>query len=114
MYEDKLGLGFVPSYVYNAQPFCKDLQYSLVWGSYMQYYISEFWSLIIEYSPTLSGWRQTYNTVSLGIELETGGHFFKLFFTNQDKINMTQYLTGSDLTFNGNNLRFGFLISRIL
>ncbi len=113
--KDKFGMGLVPSYLDNSHIFCKKRQYAFAVGTYGQYYVSRFWSVLFEWTPTVTGWRQWHNSVSFGVELETGGHFFKLFFTNNGNINTSQYLAGADLDFNDpQNWRFGFLISRTL
>ncbi len=83
-------------------------------GTYLQYYFSEFWSLMVEWNPTVYGWRDSFNSFSTGIELETGGHFFKIFVTNNVKINYSQFLAGADKKFGKDNVRLGFMITRLL
>lgn len=110
----KLGLGVVPSYVHNAHVYCEDVQYSFTAGNYIQYYVSPLWSIAAEWIPTVTGWRQYHNSFSFGIELETGGHFFKVFATNNKTLNTTQYLSGADLDFDNGDWRLGFMITRVL
>jgi len=109
----KLGFGFVPSYLYNSDIFTEDIKYSITMGSYVQYYIARFWSVMLEWNPTFYGWRNRYNALSMGLEIETGGHFFKVFVTNNININLSQYLTGADKKFGANSLRLGFMITRL-
>ena len=113
MIQKKIGIGLVPTYLYNAHIFCVDPQYALTLGSYIQYYVSPRWSLLAEWNPTVSGWRQTYDSMTLGLELETGGHFFKIFMTNNDKVNTAQYIAGADKDFPDGDFRIGFMITRI-
>ena len=112
MIQKKLGVGIVPSYLYNSYIFCVDPQYSITFGSYVQYYVSPRWSLLAEWNPTVSGWRQDYDSLTLGFELETGGHFFKVFLANNDKVNTTQYIAGADKDFSKSDFRIGFMITR--
>ena len=49
-----------------------------------------------------------------GIELETGGHFFKIFVSNNVEINYSQFLAGADKKFNKEGVRLGFMITRLL
>jgi hypothetical protein len=70
--------------------------------------------MMIEWNPTVYGWRDSYNSLAFGIELETGGHFFKLFVTNNVNINTAQYLAGADKKFGKESIRLGFLITRLL
>lgn len=110
---NKLGIGLVPSYLYNSSIYCTDNQYTLSIGSYLQYYITNSFSLIMEYTPTISGWRKDYNSGGFAIEIETGGHFFKLCLTNNTKMNLSQYLAGASTDLSKiNDWHLGFYISR--
>ncbi len=110
----KWGIGLVPSYLYNSHIDCPTTQYSFTLGFYSQYYLNSLWSLLVESNTTLSGYRGTFNSLVIGIELETGGHFFKIFVGNNAALNPSQYLAGSDLAPSLANLRLGFNITRIL
>lgn len=114
MYDKKIGIGIVPSYLYNSHPQCPDNQYSFTIGTYLQYYLSETFSLIWEYNPTVTGWRNFHNPMGFGLEIETGGHFFKIFLTNSTDLNQTQFLAGADRSFDSGDVRFGFMITRLL
>lgn len=114
MYDKKLGLGVVPSYLHNSHPACKENQYSFTLGTYLQYYLSEVFSIVWEYNPTVTGWRDYHNPMSFGLEIETGGHFFKIFLTNSTDLNQTQFLSGADKSFDDGDLRLGFMITRLL
>lgn len=111
---DKIGIGLVPTYLYNANIFCVDAQHSLTVGSYLQYYVSPNWSLFAEWNPTVSGWRSGHDSFTLGLEVETGGHFFKILLTNNDKLNASQYIAGADRDFWNGDLRLGFVITRLI
>ncbi len=112
--KDKVGIGVVPSFLHNSHIYCKDAQYSFNIGSYIQYYVSPAWSVLAEWIPTVTGWRSRYDTFSFGIELETGGHFFKIILTNNDTMNPSQHLAGADLDFGSGDWRIGFMITRLL
>lgn len=109
----KIGLGIVPSYLNNSDIFSANNEHSLTFGSYAQYYVSSTWSILIEWNSTVSGWRSMHNPVTLGVELNTGGHFFKLIMTNSVLLNTSQFLGGSEYKFSNNDLRLGFNISRL-
>ena len=111
----KLGLGLVPSYVYNSDiRFSDKTKDTFTLGNYMQYYVSHMFSLMIEWNPKISGYLNKYNALSFGFELETGGHFFKVFLTNNYALNTAQFLSGSDLPVDNNDWRLGFGITRLL
>lgn len=110
----KLGIGVVPSYLYNSHIYCEDTQDTFSLGLNGQFYVSSLWSLLAEWSPTVTGWRSSHNPVAFGIELETGGHFFKIILTNSYLLNPSQFLTGADIDFNDAEWRIGFNITRLL
>lgn len=108
------GIGLIPSYLYNSHIYCPEKEYSFTLGANMQYYISSFWSVLVESNSTVSGFRKAYNSLSFGVELETGGHFFKIIFTNNTSLSPTQFLTGADLPIANNSWHIGFNITRLL
>jgi hypothetical protein len=122
-FKKKFGVGLVPSYLYNSDIFNPEKQYTFTLGNYYQYYFNAKWSLWIEYNPIISGYQgpikigeteKSYNSLAIGLDVETGGHFFKIFISNNERINPSQYLVGSDKSASGNNWRLGFVLLRIL
>lgn len=115
---ENLAIGINPSYLYNTVPACPCNNYSILLGSYIQYYFGDdMTSLILESINTVDGWRgdgvnPNYDTYSLGIEFETGGHFFKLLLSNNNLINQSQIFNGSKNEFKLKNLILGFQITR--
>lgn len=114
MFAKTIGIGVVPSYLYNSHIQCEDIQYSFTLGTNIQYYISDMYSIIVEWNPTVTGWRKDFNPVALGFEIETGGHFFKIILTNSSDLNAAQFLSGADKSFDSGEWRFGFNITRVL
>lgn len=114
MIAKKLGIGIIPSYLYNSHIYCEDTEYSFTIGGYAQYYLSAMFSFFVETNSTVTGWRQGHNPVAIGLEIETGGHFFKIFFGNSHLLNPSQYLTGADLDIYSGEWRLGFNITRLL
>ncbi|MGD9898820.1 MAG: DUF5777 family beta-barrel protein [Calditrichaceae bacterium] len=110
----RFGIGVVPSYLYNSNIYDDNVQDSFTMGLNGQYYVSSVWSVLAEWNPTVTGWRSSHNPVSFGIELETGGHFFKIILTNSYLLNPSQFLTGADIDFNDTEWRIGFNITRLL
>lgn len=110
----KVGIGIVPTYLINSHIFCVDVQNSLTLGVMAQYYVSPRWSFFAEWNPTVTGWRQDYDSFTLGFEVETGGHFFKIVATNNDYLNTTQYSAGANHAIGFEQLRIGFMITRLI
>lgn len=53
-----------------------------------------------------------HNPLSVGFDIETGGHVFQLHFTNSKGMNERAILTGSEYSWGKGDIFFGFNISR--
>lgn len=56
---------------------------------------------------------QYENSLSLGLDIETGGHVFQLHFTNSLGMNEKAFITETDGTWKKGDVHFGFNISRV-
>ena len=120
--DGKLGLGLVPSYLYNSSIFSVDRQYTLTLGTYVHYYFDRMWGIWVEYSPTLAGYQgiirrqpgRSHNSLAWGLSLDTGGHTFYIFATNNTRLSPAQYLVGAPEYAAPDNWRVGFGITRFL
>ena len=128
--DKKLGFGVIPSYVYNsyifANEFNQDTKYTFSLPVYTQYYFNRMWSLWLEVTPVLGGWKgniysdpsnanRSHNALAGGLAIETGGHVFHLFITNSTRLNPTQYLVGADNnSSSSDSWHFAFGITREL
>jgi hypothetical protein len=110
----RLAVGIVPSFLYNRDIRVEDTENTFMLGTHYQIYLSRRWSLIGEWSFILSDKEDWHNPGGIGVELETGAHIFEMFVTNQVRINPAQHLAGAEYPFDGDNLRIGFFINRIL
>jgi hypothetical protein len=121
LFDKKLGIGIVPSYLYNSFIYSVDKQYTFTIGTYLQYYFDRTWSLFIEHNAIVAGYQgrirldelgKSYNSLSFGVVIETGGHIFNFMLTNNARLNSTQYLVGADRASADNEWRLGFGILR--
>ncbi|MBL7818193.1 MAG: hypothetical protein JNL70_24495 [Saprospiraceae bacterium] len=53
------------------------------------------------------------NSLSIGFDIETGGHVFQLHFTNSTSMSEYSYITQTDANWGKNAIRFGFNVSRV-
>jgi hypothetical protein len=53
------------------------------------------------------------NTLSVGFDIETGGHVFQLFFTNSNGTDHRSFLTEATQSWKDGAIRFGFNVSRV-
>ena len=121
LFDNKLGIGIVPSYLENSFIYAIDKQYTFTFGTYLQYYFNRMWSTWIEYNPVVTGYRgrirldetgKSYNSLAIGVDIETGGHIFHIMVTNNARLNTSQYLVGADRSANEDMWRLGFGILR--
>jgi len=130
--DNRLAIGLVPSYVYNSLIYSDvynvNKRQTFTMGTYYQLYLNDMWGIWLEYSPTLSGYQgflnpsnlrnvgnqRSHDSLSSGISIETGGHVFYFFATNNTLLNSAQYLVGAPYTADPSNWRLGFAITRYL
>lgn len=53
------------------------------------------------------------NSLSVGFDIETGGHVFQLHFTNSRGLNERQFITGQNGSWLDGDIHFGFNLSRV-
>ncbi|MGE5432640.1 MAG: DUF5777 family beta-barrel protein [Syntrophomonadaceae bacterium] len=114
LYGKILGIGIVPSYLYNSNIFTRDVESTVSLGTYVEGYLTSRFGLIFEWTPVISGYRQNANPMAFAIEINTGGHFFKIMLTNSTSLNPSQYLAGTADPAKNKNWRLGFNITRLL
>ena len=87
-------------------------QFALGFGG--RYKLGKRWSLNADYGWHLN--RATNspfkNPLSIGLDLETGGHVFQMHFTNAQAMNTNGFLGQATGDWNDGNIYFGFNLSR--
>jgi Membrane bound beta barrel domain (DUF5777) len=53
------------------------------------------------------------NSLSVGLDVETGGHVFQFHFTNSDSMAEYKYVAGTEKNWSADAVRFGFNVSRV-
>jgi hypothetical protein len=111
---ERLALGVVPTVMHNPVIVDATSENTFVLGGHAQLYLSQHASLLAEWikSPGRAGLE--HNSGTFGIELETGGHFFKVILTNQARMNPTQFLGGTPFEFKSDEWRVGFNVTRVI
>jgi len=68
----------------------------------------------LDYSYRLNGRSsERYDPLSIGVDIETGGHVFQLHFSNATGMNERAYLTETTGSWGKGEIRFGFNLSRV-
>jgi hypothetical protein len=114
-FNDKLSLQLMPSFVHkNLVKRVIDQNNIFAIGGGGRYKLTKRLSVNAEYYQLLPG--QTAddfdNSLSLGVDIETGGHVFQLFFTNSQPLFERGFITETQGKWNKGDVFFGFNIIR--
>jgi len=113
----KLSLQLVPSWIhFNLVPTPQDKNDLLALGAGGRMKITKRMSINAEYNyllPNQAVSSKAYNSVSAGLDIETGGHVFQLVFTNSVGMIAPYYLAKTDGRWGKGDIYFGFNITRI-
>ena len=83
-------------------------------GGGARFKVSKRIALMVDYHHAIGELdRAITNPLSVGVDIETGGHVFQLHFSNATGMNEKGYLTQTTGDFFKGNIRFGFNLSRI-
>jgi hypothetical protein len=111
-----LSLQIAPTYIhYNRYPALKSAKevFAVTAGGRLKF--TKRISLTAEYNYLVPGMLDALdlnNSLSLGFDIETGGHVFQLVFTNSGGMIETQYIGKTSGTWGDGDIYFGFNISR--
>lgn len=115
-FSDKLSLELVPTifhenFVDNDQQ--QNTQYAIGFGG--RYKLSKRWSFNADYAAHLNRTSSSIykNPLSIGFDLETGGHVFQLHFTSSQGIHEAGYLGQTTGDWTKGDVFFGFNLARV-
>jgi hypothetical protein len=109
---NKLSLLVVPAYSTNTNHLNLESKGTLALGLGGRFMFLEDLSLIGEWVPVLSGYKDNSSGWGLGIEKKIGGHVFQFFILNVFGLTSDQFVSGGDLLFKDGDFRIGFNIFR--
>lgn len=110
----RVAVGVVPTALHNPRIADADAATALALGLHGQLYLSPQASVFAEWIAAGAREDLEHDAGTFGLELETGGHFFKLVLTNTARMNPTQVLGGTPYPFHPDEWRLGFNITRLL
>lgn len=111
---EKLSLELVPSFVHKNlyNPAIEnDNQFSFGGGG--RYKLTKRLSVNLEYIHNFDKPDFYQNPLSLGLDVETGGHVFQLIFTNSQSMSESGYLTNAAGKWDKGDFFFGFNLYRV-
>jgi hypothetical protein len=111
-FNDDFSLLLSPTVLINAKSnYDQSTQVAL--GIGMRQKISVRSSINLEYIPVLTKKGDVYNSFSVGLDVETGGHVFQFHLTNSMGLNESQFISNSVDQWNAGGIRLGFNLSRV-
>jgi len=111
---EKFSLELAPSYVHKNlyNPGIEnDNQFTLGAGGRMK--LTKRLSLNLEYGQNFNKPDYYKNPLSVGLDIETGGHIFQLLFTNSRAMTESGYLTNASGDWGKGDFAFGFNLYRV-
>jgi hypothetical protein len=110
---EKLSLQLSTTMVHRNQVEAWDVNDIFALGIGSRFKLSKRTALVLDYSPVLNRPAQsdTKNALSIGFDIETGGHVFQLHFSNATGMNERAFITDTNDTWE--KVRFGFNLSRV-
>lgn len=111
---ESFAVGVVPTVLRNPSLEETTASTVLALGLNAQLYLSPQVSLFGEWVVAEARADVEHDPGSFGLELETGGHFFRLLLSNTARMNPTHFLAGTPFSFEPDEWRLGFNITRVL
>lgn len=87
-------------------------RYAIGFGGRLK--LSKRIALTVDYYYRVNGRLQnTYDPLSVGVDIETGGHVFQLHFSNASGMNERAYISETVHSWSNSGIHFGFNLSRV-
>jgi hypothetical protein len=110
-----LSLQVSPTFVHRGFVYSNEENNSFALGLGGRYKFTKRLAFMVDYHYVFSGIDKDINTnpLSVGIDIETGGHVFQLHFSNSTGMNEKAFLTETNGKWDNGEIRFGFNLSRV-
>lgn len=115
-FSDRLSLELAPTYFHEnfvIDDNQNNSQFALGMGG--RYKFSKRWSVNVDYAAHLNRISGTpfKNPLSIGVDIETGGHIFQMHFSNSQGIHESGFLGNTTGNWEKGNIFFGFNLLRV-
>ena len=115
-FSDKLSLELAPTYFHEnfvVNDFQNNSQFALGFGG--RYKLSKRVSLNMDYAAHLNRTPTSIynNPLSVGVDIETGGHVFQMHFTNSQGMHEAGFLGNTTGNWSQGDVFFGFNLARV-
>jgi opacity protein-like surface antigen len=115
-FNDKLSLELAPSYFHENFVMVDDQENSqFALGAGGRYKFAKRWSVNVDYAAHLNraGNSPFRDPLSIGVDLETGGHVFQMHFTNSQGMHEAGFLGNTTGDWSKGDIFFGFNLLRV-
>ncbi|MEN9369522.1 MAG: hypothetical protein RI952_387 [Bacteroidota bacterium] len=115
-FNDKLSMQITPTIVhYNLVENLADNNDAYFLGISGRYKLSNRTALTYEYGAKLLNYSESkyYNSMGIGLDIETGGHVFQMFLTNSFGMTENQTFARTNSSWADRGFRLGFNVSRM-
>jgi opacity protein-like surface antigen len=113
-FNSKFSLQLSPIFVHTNTPLnINDDASIFALGGGMRYKVSKRMALTLDYHHPFGELNGYTDPLSIGVDIETGGHVFQLHFSNATGMNERAYINQTTGDFFKGDIRFGFNLSRI-
>jgi hypothetical protein len=114
-FSNKFSLQLSPTLVHRNEVDATDENDIFAAGIGARYKISKRMALVVDYFYVANGLPSTKgeNPLSIGVDIETGGHVFQLHFSNTSGMNERAFITNTENSWGKGDIQFGFNLSRV-
>lgn len=115
-FSEKFTAELTPIYIHkNLYDETTERENQFVLGLGGRYKITKRLSVNLEYAPRIDAPENTvyHDLLSVGLDIETGGHIFQLVFSNSQTMNDVYVFTNATGDWTGGSLYFGFNLYRV-
>jgi hypothetical protein len=114
-FNNHFSLQLSPTMVHRNEVAANDVNDVYALGIGTRYKISKRVALVLDYFYVANGLPHTEGTnpLSIGVDIETGGHVFQLHFSNTSGMNERSFITETSNKWGKGEVQFGFNLSRI-
>lgn len=115
-FSDKISLEVNPIYIHkNLYDETTEQKDQFVVGLGGRYKFTKRLSMNLEYAPRINAPENEvyHNLVSLGLDIDTGGHIFQMVFSNCQTMNDVYVFSNATGKWNGGSIYFGFNLYRV-
>lgn len=114
-FNQRFTLQLTPTVVHRNQVLLNDDNDTYALGVGSRFKLSKRVAFVVDYFYVFNGLpkEQNHNPLSLGFDIETGGHVFQLHFSNASGMNERAFITETLNDWGKGDIQFGFNLSRV-